>query len=82
MRQEVLDADTLHGSILSVSSVPLDKFLCSKHSNEVKPSQQTCHILLCSYSADDGQNVLDAVHSLDWQRFSHCEITHSLYFLR
>ena len=45
-------------------------------SNEVKPLQPTCHILLCSYRAEDGQDVLDAWHSLEWQRFTHCEITH------
>ena len=69
----------LHGSIPPVSCFPPAKPECSKHSNEVKPSQQTCHILLCSYSAGDGQDVLDAWHSLDWQRYSRCEITHFIF---
>ena len=34
---------------------------------------------LCSYSAGDGQDVLDAWHSLDWQRFSRCDITHFFF---
>ena len=46
---------------------------------EVKPLQPTCHILLCSYRAEDGQDVLDAWHSLEWQRFTHCEITHLIF---
>ena len=66
----------IHGSIPPVSGFPLAQPECSKHSNEVKPSQQTCHILLCSYSAGDGQDVLDAWHSLDWQTFSRRDITH------
>ena len=64
----------LHGSILPVSSIPLDKSQCSKHSNEVKLSQRTCHILLCSW-----QDVLDAWHSVDSQRFAQCEITHLIF---
>ena len=37
----------------------------------MKPLQPTCHNLLCSYRAEDGQDVLDAWHSLEWQRFTH-----------
>ena len=69
----------LHGSIPPVSRFPPAKPECSKHSNEVKPSQQTCHILLCSYSSGDGQDVLDVWHSLDWQRDSRCEITNLIF---
>ena len=65
-------------SLLSLVFPPA-KPECSKHSHKVKPSQQTCHILLCSYSAGDGQDVLDVWHSLDWQRFSRCDITHFIF---
>ena len=69
----------LHGSILPVSCVPPVTSECPEHSNEVKPLQPTCHILLCSYRAEDGQDVLDAWHSLEWQQFTHCEITHLIF---
>ena len=69
----------LHGSILPVSCVPPVTSECPEHSNEVKPLQPTCHILLCSYRAEDGQDVLDAWHSLEWEQFTHCEITHLIF---
>ena len=74
-----LTADRPLRSIPPVSCPGLAKPRCSELSDKVKPHQQICHILLCSYRVEDGQDVLDAWNSLSWQTFSRCDITHFIF---